>query len=96
MTIERIREANHLYEIEVRRASKKAVEDGGGVWVGIQEGMPGDWYALFNAPSGSTLAIKTSEITAQAVRDTIAQHEKLFRKAAADRCRADAKSGRTA
>lgn len=79
--LEAILEANHLYEIAVRRDSKKAVEAGGGVWVGIQEdaSMPYK-LVLFNAPSGSTLALKTSEVTADRVREKIQWHERLFAK----------------
>jgi hypothetical protein len=75
MTIERIRKANHLYEIEVRRASNLAVEQGGGVWKGIQEPN----LALFNSPkTGTTLALKTSEITPELVRSKIQRSDAQF------------------
>ena len=80
LKLERIREASHLYEVAVRRDSKKAVVDGGGIWVGIQEceGFPYN-LVLFNSPTtGSTLALKTSEITAEAVRERIKTSDKKF------------------
>jgi len=75
MTIERIREANHLYEIEVRRASKLAVEQGGGIWKGIQEPN----LVLFNSPkTGTTLALKTTEVTPELVRSKIQRSDAQF------------------
>jgi len=75
MTIERIREANHLYEIEVRRASNLAVEQGGGIWNGIQEPN----LVLFNSPkTGTTLALKTTEITPELVRSKIQRSDAQF------------------
>lgn len=56
------------------------VEAGGGIWVGIQEyeGVSYD-LALFNSPkTGSTLALKTSEITPERVRSHIAASDALF------------------
>ena len=51
-----------------RAALRTAVEQGGGVWVGIQdnEGMMEN-IVLFNSPeTGSTLGLKVSEVTAKA------------------------------
>ena len=52
--------------------ARLAVKNGGGQWVGIQEaeGMPYD-LVLFNASTGSTLALKTTEITAERVREKL-------------------------
>ena len=60
--------------------ARLAVKNGGGQWVGIQEaeGMPYD-LVLFNAPvTGSTLALKTSEITADSVRRRIEESNAAF------------------
>lgn len=60
--------------------ARLAVKDGGGQWVGIQEyeGMPYD-LVLFNSPgTGSTLALKTSEITADSVRRRIEESDAAF------------------
>ena len=56
--------------------ARLAVKNGGGQWVGIQEaeGMPYD-LVLFNASTGSTLALKTTEITAERVREKLVAHE---------------------
>ena len=60
--------------------ARLAVEDGGGQWVGIQEaeGMPYD-FVLFNASTGSTLSLKTTEITAERVREKLVVHEEFRR-----------------
>ena len=60
--------------------ARLAVKDGGGQWVGIQkaEGMPYD-LVLFNASTGSTLALKTTEITAERVREKLVVHEELWK-----------------
>lgn len=60
--------------------ARLAVKDGGGQWVGIQEyeGMPYD-LVLFNSPAtNSTLALKTSEITADSVRRRIEESDAAF------------------
>jgi hypothetical protein len=58
----------------------KAVAEGGGIWVGIQEGGLYN-LVLFNSPlSGSTLALPTTEITAEAVRLRIEKSDREFRK----------------
>jgi len=59
--------------------ARLAVKDGGGVWVGIQEceGVPS--LILFNSPTtGSTLALKTSELTADNVRRRIEESDAAF------------------
>lgn len=62
------------------------IEEGGGIWVGIQE-YEGVSYslALFNSPkTGSTLALKTSEILSdvvaapELVREYIAASDEKF------------------
>jgi hypothetical protein len=56
------------------------VEKGGGIWIGIQEceGMDYD-LVLFNSPkTGSTLALKTSEITPLRVQKHIAVSDAKF------------------
>jgi len=55
--------------------ARLAVTDGGGVWVGIQE-CEGMSYSLtlFNAPSGSTLALKTSDCSKVRVQQRIQEH----------------------
>jgi hypothetical protein len=60
--------------------ARLAVKDGGGRWVGIQEceGMAYD-LVLFNSPvTGSTLALKTSDISADSVRRRIEESNALF------------------
>ena len=60
--------------------ARLAVKNGGGQWVGIQEaeGMPYD-LVLFNSPvTGSTLALKTSELTADGVRRRIEESDAAF------------------
>lgn len=60
--------------------ARLAVEDGGGRWVGIQE-FEGESFdlVLFNSPStGSTLALRTSEITAASVRRRIEESDAAF------------------
>lgn len=62
--------------------ARLAVKNGGGQWVGIQEaeGMPYD-LVLFNHPETfSTLALKTSEITAKRVREKLIAHEEQYLK----------------
>ena len=59
--------------------ARLAVKDGGGQWVGIQEceGVPS--LILFNSPTtGSTLALKTSELTADNVRRRIEESDAAF------------------
>ena len=61
-----------------RAALRPAVEPGGGVWVGIQDGGP-YLLVLFNSPkTGSTLALKASGLTASKVRAHISSSNKKF------------------
>ena len=59
--------------------ARLAVKDGGGQWVGIQEaeGMPYD-LVLFNSPQTGTLAVKTSDISADSVRRRIEESNEAF------------------
>lgn len=60
--------------------ARLAVKNGGGQWVGVQEneGMPYD-LVLFNSPkTGSTLALKDSDITAEGVRRSIKESDAKF------------------
>ncbi len=78
---------NTLTPAEEQRADdialwKAAVEEGGGIWVGVLEGIEGvtAGLALFNSPAtGSTLALKPTEpITPEAVREHIAESNEKF------------------
>lgn len=71
--------------------TQSLVEAGGGIWVGTmdcpasRDGQPGYTLVLFNSPkTGSTLALKTSEILSdiitapERVREHIAASDALF------------------
>lgn len=63
-----------------RAALRTAVEQGGGVWLGIQdnEGMMEN-VVLFNSPdTGSTLGLKVSEVTPTRVFDKIKASNRKF------------------
>ena len=82
MTLRRIREAFEQYLQDVIASAKACVEAGGGIWVGIQEtgGHLHD-LVLFNSPTtGSTLALKTTEITPELVKTKIADSDRTFAK----------------
>jgi len=58
----------------------RLVAEGGGIWVGMQDGgaLP---FVLFNSPTtGSTLALTTAEITAEKVRAKIEASDRNFAK----------------
>jgi hypothetical protein len=83
MTLSRIREAFEQYRQDVKASAKACVEEGGGIWVGIQE-MPGalNDLVLFNSPTtGSTLALKTTEITPELVKLKIKRSDAAFKAA---------------
>jgi hypothetical protein len=62
-----------------RAALRTAVEQGGGVWVGIQDDGGPYLLVLFNSPkTGSTLALKASGLTASKVRAHISSSNKKF------------------
>lgn len=59
--------------------ARLAVADGGGKYVGIQECEGVDYgLVLFNAPSGSTLAVKTTECTSEKIKQRIQEHQQLW------------------
>ena len=60
-----------------RAALRTAVEQGGGKFVGIQEGLSTD-LVLFNDEAGSTLALKVSEVTPTRVFDKIKASNRKF------------------
>jgi hypothetical protein len=75
--------AESIYRQDVEASARACVEEGGGIWVGIQkeEGMLYD-LVLFNSPkTGSTLALKTTVITPEAVRRRIKNSNEQFRRA---------------
>jgi hypothetical protein len=75
--------AESMYRQDVEASARACVEEGGGVWVGIQEeeGMLYD-LVLFNSPkTGSTLALKTTVITPEAVCHRIKNSNAKFRRA---------------
>ena len=75
--------AEEMYRQDVEMAARAAVEEGGGIWVGIME-CAGFLYDIvyFNSPkTGTTLALKTTEITPEAVRRRIKNSNEQFRRA---------------
>jgi hypothetical protein len=76
-----IRMAFAQYRQDQVASAKACVEEGGGKWVGIQE-CEGQLYdlVLFNATSGSTLALKTTEITPELVRERLQAHDEECRR----------------
>jgi hypothetical protein len=84
MTIQRIREAFDKYLQDVEAYAKNCVRDGGGKWVGIQEAdASSDNLVLFNSPqSGSTLALKATEITTGLVVEKIRKSDAQFKRKA--------------
>jgi hypothetical protein len=82
MTLSNIVNAYEQYEQDVTASAKACVEEGGGVWVGIQDCAPHTDLVLFNSPkTGSTLALKTTEITPELVRSKIKNSNTKFRRA---------------
>jgi hypothetical protein len=79
--------AESMYRQDVEASARACVEEGGGIWAGIQkcEGMLYD-LALFNSrKTRSTLALKTTEITPDAVRRRIKNSNEQFRRASISR-----------
>jgi hypothetical protein len=60
--------------------ARLAVKNGGGQWVGIQEaeGLPYDLILFNSSQTGSTLGLKTTEITADNVRRRIEESDAAF------------------
>jgi hypothetical protein len=72
--------AEEMYRQDVEASARACVKEGGGIWVGIQEeeGMLYD-LVLFNSPkTGSTLALKSTEITPEEVRRHIKNSNAKF------------------
>jgi hypothetical protein len=69
------------YEQDVAASAKACVEEGGGIWVGIQDCAPYTDLVLFNSPeTGSTLALKTTAITPELVASKIKNSNAQFRR----------------
>lgn len=80
MTLRNIVSAYEAYKQDVEASARACVEEGGGVWVGIQEHERHTPLVLFNSrKTGSTLALKTTEITPELVRNKIRESDKKFR-----------------
>jgi hypothetical protein len=88
MTLKNIASAYEQYKQDVVASAKACVEEGGGIWVGIQEG---EWIksprgrirvpdlALFNSKqTGTTLALKTTEITPKKVLEKLKRSNAQF------------------
>jgi hypothetical protein len=71
------------YRQDVEASARACVEEGGGIWVGIQEeeGMLYDLVLFNSLKTGSTLALKTTEITPEKVRRQIKNSNEKFRRA---------------
>jgi hypothetical protein len=81
MTLSNICSAYSQYKQDVLASAKTCVEEGGGIWVGIQDCSPdcAD-LVLFNSPeTGSTLAIPTTRITPELVCSRIRQSNATFK-----------------
>ena len=79
MTKSSIKLAYEQYLQSAETSARAAVEEGGGIWIGIQSGGKYD-LALFNSPkTGSTLGLRTSEVTPELVRAKIKASDKAFK-----------------
>jgi len=58
---------------------RRVIEAAGLRYVGIQEGLSYS-LVLFDAPSGSTLAVKASEFTLSKVQERLAEHEEEWKR----------------
>jgi len=82
MTLANIVTAYEQYRQDVEASAKACVEEGGGIWVGIQDCAPYTDLVLFNSPeTGSTLALKTTTITPELVASKIKNSNAQFRRA---------------
>ncbi len=63
--------------VMLRERYQEMVKQGGGIWVGIQQGEGGlDSLVLFNSQkTGSTLAVKCGAMSPDAVARRIAMHD---------------------
>jgi hypothetical protein len=60
--------------------NKELVIAGGGIYVGLQEGLQYEYLVLFNSPlTGTTLALRANEVTTKAVRERIAESDAQFK-----------------
>ena len=75
--------AESIYRQDVEASARACVEEGGGIWVGIQEeeGMLYDLVLFNSLKTGSTLALKTTGITPEKVRRQIKNSNEKFRRA---------------
>ncbi len=80
LLIENIRKAYTLYRHDAITSAKKCVEEGGGIWAGIQEGTENISAAvMFHSPkTRTTLGLRLSEITAEAVAEKIRNSDATF------------------
>jgi hypothetical protein len=59
---------------------RQIVGEGGGQYVGIQEGLAYDLVLFNSCVTGSTLALRVEDVTPQKVHDHIAAHEALWKR----------------
>ena len=82
LKLSNIRTAYECYTEDTETLARACVEAGGGKWRGVQEveGHAPYTLILFNSPAtGSTLAIRSTEITSDLVRDKIKRNDAQFR-----------------
>ncbi len=80
MTRQEICEAYDVDNRDAITSAKKCVEEGGGIWAGIQEGTENISAAvMFHSPkTRTTLGLRLSEITAEAVAEKIRNSDATF------------------
>ena len=64
---------------ELEAYYRRGVEVAGGQYVGIQEGGMFN-LVLFNAPTGSTLAVKEKDFSVQRVQERLTEHEEEWKR----------------
>ena len=63
----------------VKDELKQIVEEGGGIWVGVQDCSSFIDLALFNSPkTGSTLALRVNDVTVKNVSEKIRKSDEVF------------------
>jgi hypothetical protein len=78
LAIENVRTAYREYMQDTVATAKACVDEGGGTWVGTMD-CNAYVLVLFNSrKTGSTLALKATEITPEKVREQIAASDKKF------------------
>jgi len=82
MKLSNIIAAHDMYKQDVEASARACVEEGGGIWVAIMDCSPHSAdLVLFNSKTtGSTLALKVTEITPELVRSHIAESDAKFRR----------------